>query len=313
MKKNLFLNALIGILVVVMVPFGAFSQETGTGGSFSQQELDQMLAPVALYPDSLLAQVLIAATYPDQVMEADRWLNENPGLKGDALTNALDGMNWDLSIKALAPFPQVLDMMAKESDWTQRLGEAFLAQQADVMDSVQRLRQKARAAGNLKTTAEQKVVVQGETIEVVPVNPEVVYIPSYNPVVVYGPWWYPAYPPFAYYPVFPGVAVGVGVFGFFPSVAVGPAWGWGWGSWGWAHHDVNININRTVNINRRDFHRGSLRTGSFHSIAARGGIGHISRTGKGGGKGPGGFTKGGGGKGGGGSKGPERIHQRWRR
>ena len=229
MKRNVFrVHALFWVLVVMMVPYGAFAQDAGTTAAFSPEELDQMLAPIALYPDSLLAQVLIAATYPDQVTEADRWLNQNPGLKGDALDNALDGMNWDLSVKALAPFPQVLDIMAKESAWTQRMGEAFLAQQGDVMDSVQRLRQKAYAAGNLKTTAEQKVVVQGETIEVAPVNPEVVYIPRYDPVVVYGPWWYPAYPPFAYYPVFPGVAVGIGVFGFWGAVAVAPAWGWGW-------------------------------------------------------------------------------------
>ncbi len=274
MRRNVFLiRALIGILVVMMVPYGAFAQDAGTAGAFSQQELDQMLAPIALYPDSLLAQVLIAATYPDQVTEADRWLKENQGLKGDALNNALDGMNWDLSVNALAPFPQVLDMMAKESAWTQRLGEAFMAQQADVMDSVQRLRQKAYAAGNLKTTGEQRVVVQGESIEVEPVNPEVVYIPRYDPVVVYGPWWYPAYPPFAYYPVFPGVAVGIGVFGFWGSIAVGPAWGWGWGSWGWAHHDVNININRHVNINSRHFDRASFHSGSFHEAARGGHIG----------------------------------------
>ena len=182
MKRKVFLTrALIGILAVMMVPYGAFAQDTGTPGTFSDQDLDQMLAPIALYPDSLLAQVLIAATYPDQVTDADRWLKDNPGLKGDALNDALDRMNWDLSVKALAPFPQVLDMMAKESAWTQRLGEAFLAQQADVMDSVQKLRQKAQAAGNLKTTAEQKVVVQGENIAIEPVSPEVVYIPRYDP------------------------------------------------------------------------------------------------------------------------------------
>ena len=156
-----------------------------------------MLAPIALYPDSLLAQILIAATYPDQVMEADRWLKANANLKGDALNNAMDTMDWDLSVKALAPFPQVLDMMAEESAWTQRLGEAFLAQQADVMASIQRLRQKAQDAGNLKTTEQQKVVVKGEAIEIEPVT-EVVYVPRYNPVVVYGPWWWPAYPPLVY-------------------------------------------------------------------------------------------------------------------
>ncbi|MFZ0927859.1 MAG: DUF3300 domain-containing protein, partial [Syntrophobacteraceae bacterium] len=234
MKRNVFLiRALIGSLVVMMVPYGAFSQDAGTTATFSQQDLDQMLAPIALYPDSLLAQVLIAATYPDQVTEADRWLKASPGLKGDALNNALDGMNWDLSVKALAPFPAVLDMMAKESAWTQRLGEAFLAQQDAVMDSIQKLRQKAQVAGNLKTTTEQKVVVEGESIAIEPANPEVVYVPRYDPAVIYGPWWWPAYPPYAYYPVWPGIAIGGFVgFGFFGAVAVGPVWGWGWGSWG---------------------------------------------------------------------------------
>ena len=276
MKRNLFLTrALIGLLVVMMVPFGAFGQDAGAPGTFGPQELDQMLAPIALYPDSLLAQVLIAATYPDQVTEADRWMKANPNLKGDALNDALDKMTWDLSVKALAPFPQVLDMMAKESAWTQRLGEAFLAQQADVMDAVQKLRQKAEAAGNLKTTEQQKVVVQGEAIEIEPANPEVVYVPRYDPVVVYGPWWYPAYPPLVYSPCcWPGVAVGVGVFGFWGAVAVGPVWGWGWGSWGWGGHNVNINVNRNININRNvNINRSAMRTTSLHQAAAAGRIG----------------------------------------
>ena len=276
MKRNLFITrALIGLLVMVMVPFGAFGQDAGTAGTFSPQELDQMLAPIALYPDSLLAQVLIAATYPDQVAEADRWMKANPNLKGDALNDALDKMTWDLSVKALAPFPQVLDMMAKETAWTQRLGEAFLAQQADVMDAVQKLRQKAEAAGNLKSTEQMKVVTKGEAIEIEPANPEVVYVPRYDPVVVYGPWWYPAYPPLVYSPCcWPGVAVGLGVFGFWGAVAVGPVWGWGWGSWGWGGHNVNINVNRNININRNvNISRNSVRTTSLHQAAAAGKIG----------------------------------------
>jgi hypothetical protein len=280
MKRNIFfMRVLTGILVLVMVPCGAFAQEANTTPTFSQQDLDQMLAPVALYPDSLLAQVLIAATYPDQVVEADRWLKENPGLKGDALNAALDTMNWDLSVKALAPFPQVLAMMAQEPAWTQRLGEAFLAQQADVMDSVQKLRAKAKAAGNLKNSAEQKVVVKGDAIEIEPVNPQIVYVPRYDPLVVYGPWWWPAYPPYAYYPVWPGIAlgaVGIGVFGFWGAVSVGPVWGWGWGSWGWGSRNVNINVNRTVNINATrnvNFTRNSIQTTSLHQAAVSGRIG----------------------------------------
>ncbi len=262
MKRNAFLKrVLIGFIIVMMVPFGALSQQMDSGKTYSEAELDQMLAPIALYPDSLLAQILIAATYPDQVMEADRWLKANPDLKGDALNNALDKMNWDLSVKALAPFPQVLDMMAKETAWTQRLGEAFLAQQANVMDSIQRLRQKAQATGNLQTTEQQKAVVKGQVIEIVPVNPQVVYVPRYDPVVVYGPWWYPAYPPLVYSPCcWPEVAVGIGVFGFWGAVEVGPVWGWGWGSWNWAGGSVNVNVNRNVNINRSSI--GAVNTSS---------------------------------------------------
>ena len=271
MNRNfVFKHALIWTLVALLVPCGAFAQPPGPAGgaAFSPQELDQMCAPIALYPDSLLAQVLIAATYPDQVMDADRWLRANPGLRGDALNNALDGMNWDLSVKALAPFPQVLALLAEKPEWTDRLGQAFLAQQADVMDSIQKLRAKAQAAGNLRTTPEQQVVVKDNAIEIVPANPEVVYIPRYDPAVVYGSWWWPAYPPFVYAPVFPGVVVGaVGAFGFWGSVAVGPVWGWGWGSWGWGSHDVNINVNRNININRTtnvSAVRSGMRTTSFH-------------------------------------------------
>ena len=166
MKMSRFLRrSLIGLLVVMMVPFGALSQETATSGkAFSEAELDQMLAPIALYPDSLLAQILVAATFPDQVAEADTWLKANPDLKGDALNDALDKMNWDLSVKALAPFPQVLAMMVEQTAWTQKLGEAFMAQESDVIASVQRLRSKAYAAGNLKSSDEQKVVVKGDTV-----------------------------------------------------------------------------------------------------------------------------------------------------
>ena len=276
MERSPFLTRLlVGVLALtmVMIPLEGFAQQEPAGAvTFSQQDLDQMIAPIALYPDSLLAQVLIAATYPDQVMEADRWLKGNPNLKGEALNSALDTMNWDLSVKALAPFPQVVAMMAQEPDWTQRLGEAFLGQQAQVMDTVQKLRHKAQAAGNLKSSAEQKVVVKSATaevgyeggyeagyaggvttdyIEIEPVNPQVVYVPRYDPVVVYGSWWWPT-PPYVYAPVWPGVAVGVGIgvgFGFFGGVAVGPVWNTGWGRPDWGHGDFAVNSNRSVNIN----------------------------------------------------------------
>ncbi len=274
MKISGFLRqSLIGLVVVLMVPFGAFSQEaTISARAFTKAELDQMLAPIALYPDALIAQILVAATFPDQVAEADRWLEANPDLKGDAFNGALDKMNWDLSVKALAPFPQVLTMMVKHAAWTQKLGEAFVAQQSDVIASVQRLRSKAYAAGNLKTTTEQRVVVQGNTYEIEPTNPEVVYVPRYDPSVVYGSWWWPGHPPFAYYPVWPGVAVGIGgVVGFWGAVGVGPAWGWGWGSWNWGGGYMNVNVNRNININSRNANISrNFRTANARSFAGRG-------------------------------------------
>ncbi len=164
-----------------------------------------MLAPIALYPDSLLAQIFMASTYPLEVVQADRWAKQNKNLTGDALTAALEKQPWDPSVKSLINFPQVLAMMSEKLDWTQKLGDAFLAQEKDVMASVQTLRKKAYDAGNLKTTKEQKVVVEQETIVIESASPQVVYVPTYNPTVVYGTWAYPAYPPAYYYP---GICMG---------------------------------------------------------------------------------------------------------
>ena len=230
-----------------------------------------MLAPIALYPDSLLAQILMAATFPNQVMEADRWLKRNAKLTGDKLNDALDTMDWDLSVKALAPFPQVVSMMAEQSAWTQRMGEAFVAQEADVMASIQRLRSKAYAAGNLKSSDEQKVVVKGETVEIEPASPQVVYVPRYDPVVVYGAWWWPAFPPVVYYPAFPVVDVAVGVFGFWGAVAVGPVWGWGWGAWNWGGGFMDVNVNRNININSNTNINRNFNTTNARNAAGRGG------------------------------------------
>lgn len=215
---------------------------------FRQEELDQMLAPIALYPDSLLAQVLMAAAYPLEVVQADRWVKQNKNLRGEQLNAALDKMDWDLSVKALVPFPSVLSMMSEQLDWTAKLGEAFLAQQAEVMDTVQKLRAKAKDQGNLKTTKEQKVIEQDQTIVIEPATPTVVYVPTYNPTLVYGSWWYPTYPPYPYYPA--GAVITAGVLSFAAGVAVGAAWNNGWGSWNWGGGDVNVNVNRNTNINR---------------------------------------------------------------
>jgi hypothetical protein len=247
----------------------AFGQGRDNAPTFSQEELDQMLAPIALYPDSLLAQVLVAATYPIEVVQADRWVKQNKNLKGERLNDALDKMNWDLSVKALVPFPQVLSMMSEKLEWTQKVGDAFLAQQADVMDTIQKLRTKAQAQGNLKTNKEQKVVVQDNAIVIEPANPTIVYVPIYDPAIVYGSWWYPAYPPYPYYPA--GAVVAAGAFGFAAGVAVGAAWNDGWGRWNWGHHDIDVNINRNININRDTI--ANYQTASWkHDAVHRGGV-----------------------------------------
>ncbi|MGA9262561.1 MAG: DUF3300 domain-containing protein [Desulfobacterales bacterium] len=240
----IFLALLLGASQGVMAQSG-----TGENKSFKQEELDQLLAPIALYPDSLLAQILMASTYPLEVVQAGRWTKANQTLKGDELTAALEKENWDPSVKSLVNFPQVLDLMNEKLDWTQKLGDAFLAQQKDVMDTVQKLREKAEAQGNLKSSEQQKVIVEKETQTIIiePANPQVVYVPTYNPTVVYGTWWYPSYPPYYYYP--PGYAAGAALFSFGVGVAVGAAWGYAWGGCNWRGGDVDIDINRNTNIN----------------------------------------------------------------
>lgn len=237
----------------------------GAGPAFAQssqilkpEELDQLVAPIALYPDTLLSQVLIASTYPLEVVEAERWVKQNKNLKGDALKKAVDPKKWDDSIKALAATPDVLGMMSDKLDWTQKLGDAVLAQQADVMDAIQRLRQKAQANDKLKTTKQQKVTTStqaGKTyVAIEPTEPNTVYVPYYDPAVVYGSWPYPAYPP--YYFGAPGyIAGGLLATGlaFGAGYAVG-AWAHGGNWWGgsvnWGNN--NININNDIDINKRN-------------------------------------------------------------
>jgi hypothetical protein len=233
------------------------------GPSFSQGELDQLLAPIALYPDALLAQVLMAATYPLEIVEAARWVKANPGLKEKALEDALQQQQWDPSVKSLAVFPQVLAMMNEKLDWTQKLGDAFLAQQADVLATAQSLRQKAQAQGALKDSEQQKVVTTQENnttvIKIEPTNPEVVYVPTYNPTVVYGAWPYPAYPPYYYYP--PGYVAGGALLGFTAGVIVGGAL---WGNVGWGRGDVNVNVNRYNNFNKTNISNGNWNHNASH-------------------------------------------------
>jgi hypothetical protein len=210
--------------------------------TFSQEQLDQLVAPIALYPDQLLTQVLMASTYPLEIVDAARWVHDpaNHALKGDALAEALKAKGWEPSVMALVPFPQVLETMDSRLDWLRDLGAAFVAQQADVMAAVQRLRHFAMAAGTLKTTPQCHCVVatEGETITIAAVQPGPVCIPAYRPRVAYGAWPYPEYPPVEF-PVPYDVAFLPGAFiGFYPGIDIGwygPLWGWGRFDWGAGH------------------------------------------------------------------------------
>ncbi len=249
--NRLLLWSLVFLLAVP--PGGIMAQGQGPSGQtmFRQEELDQMLAPIALYPDELLVQVLMAATYPLEVVQAARWVGANPNLKGDQLAVALEQEGWDPSVKSLVNFPSVLQMMTDRLEWMQMLGDAFLAQEEQVMDTIQQLRQRAEAQGNLTSTSEQSVIVDPQSQEIIiePTVPQVVYVPVYDPMIVYGQWWWPAYRPYYYHPR--GVVTRGGFIGFGLGVAVGVAWGYAWGGFNWHHHDVVINVTRNVHINNQ--------------------------------------------------------------
>src|SRR5437588_1551594 len=215
------------------------------------QELDSLVAPIALYPDPLLAQTLAASTYPLEVVQLQQWMNNNKNLQGKALADAVAKQPWDPSIQSLVEFPDVVQRMAGNIQWTTDLGNAFLAQQSDVMDAVQRMRKKAQDKGNLKSSEQQKVdtkVIEGNSVILIEqANPQVVYVPSYDPMIVYGAPFYPYppiyYPPAGYYAA--GLAISFGI-----GIAMGAFWGggWGWGC-GWGGNNT-ININRNNNFNR---------------------------------------------------------------
>jgi len=219
-----------------------------------QDRLDSLLAPIALYPDQLLSQILIASTYPLDVVEAARFMQQNPGLKGDALNSALEGKTWDPSVLSLTAFPQVLAMMNDKLEWTQQLGDAFLANEAQVMQTAQSLRARAQSAGNLQSNEQQKVIVQEKTIIIEPAQPQYLYVPVYNPTVIYGTWWWPTYQPWFWYPPpyygYPplGAAITAGIFW-------GTAWAisgnhWGWCNPNWRGGNININVNNNYFFNR---------------------------------------------------------------
>jgi hypothetical protein len=253
------ISSALTTLLLALSPLVLWAQEPAPAQqpTFKPEELEQFVAPIALYPDSLLAQVLMASTYPLEVVEAARWAKDNPSVTGEALEDAMVGQKWDPSVKSLVAFPDVIAMMNEKLDWTQKLGDAFLAQQAEVMDAVQRLRAKAKSEGNLKSSKEQTVTTEPAPadattttttiIKVEPADPQVVYVPTYNPTVVYGAWPYPAYPPYYYYP--PYYAPGAAFFSFTVGVAVGSAL---WGNCNWGHGDVDINVNNYNNFNRTD-------------------------------------------------------------
>jgi len=237
------------------------------------EQLQRLVAPIALYPDSLVAQILAASTFPEQVVEAERWVQANPDLKGEDLGKAVDQQPWDPSVKALCAFPAVLGNMDKNLSWTSTLGDAYYNQQPDVMDAVQVMRRKAQAAGALKSTPQEVVKADGPTVEIEPADPDVVYVPAYDPWLVYGypivawPGWYP-YPGIWFggpYLSF-GLGFGIGWFGGF---------GWGWGHWGfnWGGRYAMYNGGRYFSGSRTFYNRSSFaRGGGARAGAARGGV-----------------------------------------
>jgi Protein of unknown function (DUF3300) len=226
----------------------------------STSELQSLVAPIALYPDALVAQILGAATFPDQVAIADYWLQQNKSLSGNALVQAVDKQSWDASVKALTQFPSVLDNMAKNLTWTSSLGEAFHNQQAEVMAAIQTLRAQAKAAGNLKSTPQVTVVQQSpQTIVIQPANPQVVYVPEYNPAVIYGtPYVTPGYSA--------GDVAAAGIIGFGAGIAVGAlmSGGWGWNSWGCNWHGGTVVYNHNTFYGNSAWH-GGYYNGGYHN------------------------------------------------
>ncbi|HTQ72807.1 MAG TPA: DUF3300 domain-containing protein [Burkholderiales bacterium] len=269
--------------VCMLAAASAYAQQAGTppppplqvdpalvgSAKFKPEELEAIVAPVALYPDALLAQVLMASTYPLEIVEAARWSKENPGLKDQALQDALQKQSWDPSVKALAGFPSVLQSMNDKLDMTQKLGDAFLAQPKDVTDAVQRLRAKAMAAGNLKSGKELTYTSQkdgDQTIIVIePTEPEVVYVPAYGPAI-YGPWPYPMYPPY-YYPPPPAYPAGGFWFGFTVGIIIG---GGVWARPVWHTGGVVINVNNFNRVNHTNINNPNWQ----HSPEHRKGVGY---------------------------------------
>jgi hypothetical protein len=263
-------------------PGAAGSTKGKPATAFKEEELIQLTAPIALYTDDLVSQILMASTYPIEVIEAHRFAESQKNLKGDALAKALEAKTWDPSVKSLVQFPSVLKMMNDKLDWMQKLGDAFLAQQKEVMATIQKLRAKAMEEGNLKSTKEQKVTVEEPgaaattessttVIKIESSQPDVIYVPTYNPTVVYGTWPYPSYPPYYYTP--PGYVAAASMVSFGIGVACGAAWGYAWGGCNWGGGEVDIDIDKNVNFNQ-NINRESYKNRQGTNAAGKGTFQH---------------------------------------
>src|SRR3954465_8887245 len=289
-KQQIIRKLMTLVCVMLMVPGDTLlrAQETGQEqAKISNEQLDSLVAPIALYPDPLLAQTLACSTYPLEIIQLQQWLGKSKNLKDKALADAVAKQQWDPSIQSMAALPEVVKQLSDNIKWTTDLGNAFLAQQKDVMDAVQRMRKKAKDTGNLKSSEQQ--IVQTKEIESQPIivieqaNPQVVYVPSYNPTVVYGAPMYPyppiAYPPVGYYAAGAAISFGIGV-------AMGAAWGGGWGynsGWG-GNNDITINRNNSFvnnsnrqNVSNRSANGGNRGNSWQHNPQHRGGAPYSNR------------------------------------
>jgi uncharacterized membrane protein YgcG len=268
------------VLACAQVGFASDATQAGTGpaaemappsssepaqAAWTPDELNELVAPIALYPDALVAQIVAAASYPSQVADADQWVQQHSYLKGAELAQAADSQSWDPSVKALTQFPSVLDTMDKNLSWTSALGDAYVNQSQNVLDAVQEMRRRAQQAGNLQSTPQESVTPEGQSIAIQPADPDVVYVPEYDPWDVYGE-------PLAIYPGWdfdadgllgPGIAFGVGI-----GIGAFGGFGWGWHHWGADWHGREVVYNH--NIYHHDGHFG----GYDHFEHGHGGVGH---------------------------------------
>jgi hypothetical protein len=280
------------LLCFLLVQFTAQAESYGPAGQsnvqsptspaqLSPQQVQQLVAPIALYPDALVAQILAASTYPTQIVEADRWMQSHSDLKNEKLAQEVDKQSWDPSVKALAQFPSVLENMDKNLSWTSSLGDAYANEPQDVTDAIQTMRQQARKAGHLDSNEQEKVTTQGTTIVIEPADPDVVYVPAYDPWLVYGapivayPGWYPV----------PGIFLGgVGIgFGIGFGVGFFGGFGWGWHHWGYDWHGRRAIYDHHAFVSHsRTFDRGGFNHANFaHGSFSHGDAFHGSRSGAG--------------------------------